>query len=120
MPNKDAVKLAAELLGKRDFSAKEMEERLVRRGYSLEESRAAVTRLIELGLLKISSGSREALLAAAREYLLKKGKALTPSSLRALGAYLARKGFEEELIEEYLTEAAAQLGAAPEEEAGDF
>jgi len=105
-PVKDAVRLGAELLAVRDYSEKEMAERLMRRGYSPEESRAAASRLSELGLIKISGSDREALRAAAREYLLKKGKALKPSTLSSLAAYLVRKGFDEELIEEYLSEAA--------------
>ena len=105
-PDKDAVRLGAELLAMRDYSEKEMAERLTRRGYSAEESRAAAARLVELGLIKISGGDREALRSAAREYLLKSGKALKPSTLSSLAAYLVRKGFDEELIEEYLSEAA--------------
>ena len=105
-PNKDAVRLGAELLAVRDYSEKEMAERLMRRGYSPEESRAAASRLVELGLIKISGSDREALKSAAREYLLKKGKVLKPSTLSSLAAYLVRKGFDEDLIEEYLSEAA--------------
>ena len=104
--NKDAVRLGAELLAVREYSEKEMAERLMRRGYSPEESRASSFRLVELGLIKISGNDREALRSAAREYLLKKGKALKPSTLSSLAAYLVRKGFDEELIEEYLSEAA--------------
>ena len=105
-PNKDAVRLGAELLAVRDYSEKEMAERLMRRGYSPEESRAAASRLVELGLIKISGNDREALQSAAREYLLKKGKDLKPSTLSSLAAYLVRKGFSEDLVEEYLNEAA--------------
>ena len=90
-PNKDAVRLGAELLAVRDYSEKEMTERLMRRGYSVEESRAAAARLVELGLIKISGNDREALRAAAREYLLKKGKDLKPSTLSSLAAYLVKE-----------------------------
>ena len=106
--SEDALKVGAELLGVRDYSREEMKARLVRRGFSLEESEAAADRLTELGLIKIGSNDREALQAAAREYLEKKGKTMKPSLLSSLAAYLSRKGFSEELIEEYL-EAAAEV-----------
>ena len=114
-PAKDAVRLGAELLAVRDYSEKEMTERLTRRGYSPEESRAAAARLVELGLIKIAGNDREALRIAAREYLLKKGKELKPSTLSSLAAFLVRKGFDEELIEEYLSEA-AEVMRDPERE----
>lgn len=114
-PDKDAVRLGAELLAMRDYSEKEMTERLTRRGYSPEESRAASARLVELGLIKIAGNDREALRNAAREYLLKKGKELKPSTLSSLAAYLVRKGFDEELIEEYLCEAAEVIRSQDQE-----
>lgn len=112
---KDPVRLGAELLAVRDYSRQEMVARLIRRGYSEEESRAAADRLVELGLIKIKGGGREELAAAAKEYLLKKGRELKPSTLSSLAAYLVRKGFPEDLIEEYLNEAAEVL-RAPEQE----
>ena len=103
--SKDALKLGAELLANRDFSEQEMAARLVKRGYSEEESRAAAARLVELGLIKIKGSSRDDLAKAAREYLEKKGKNLKPSLLSSLAAYLVRKGFSEELVEEYINDA---------------
>ena len=87
----------------------------MRRGFSEEESEAAADRLVELGLIKISSNDRTALQAAAREYLEKKGKVMKPSLLSSLAAYLSRKGFSEDLIEEYL-EAAAEVMRDPKQE----
>lgn len=119
---KPAIKLAAELLGNRDFSAAEMRERLVQRGYSEEESLEAVRRLLQLGLISETGDDAEALKAAAAEWLRKREKGITPSSLRSLGAYLVRKGFEEGLVMEYLECAARAAGLAgppPEAEEGE-
>ena len=114
--SKDALKVGAELLGVRDYSREEMTARLIRRGVAPEERRPAAERLAELGLIKIRAAGREELAAAAREYLEKKGKELKPSTLAGLAAYLSRKGFPEELIEEYLNEAAEVMRGLSHEE----
>ena len=117
-PRKSAWETALKLLAGRDYSASEMLARLARRGYTREEAEETADKLKEYGYVKETGTDREQLCAMAREYLHKKNKTrLTPSVFHSLESFLLRKGFEPDLVREYLTRLAEALnsGSAPEE-----
>ena len=102
-PKIPAWDAAVKLLAGRDFSASEMLVRLARRGYEEDEAESTVARLVQLGYVVETGNDRDKLCEMAREYLLKKKKTeITAWSLRSLEAFLLRKGFDAELVMEYL------------------
>jgi SOS response regulatory protein OraA/RecX len=102
-PKQPAWDTAVKLLAGRDFSASEMIDRLTRRGYEQDEIEATVERLKEYGYVAVTGSDRLKLCEMAREYLVKRNKTeLTPGTLRSLEAYLLRKGFDADLVGEYL------------------
>jgi SOS response regulatory protein OraA/RecX len=94
---------ALRLLAGRDYSRSEMEAKLRGRGYPELETDAALDKLLSYGYVVKTGSDPDALAAMAESYLAKKGKALnTPGAFRALEAFLLRKGFDAELVREYL------------------
>lgn len=102
-PKQPAWDTAVKLLTGRDFSASEMTERLIRRGYEQDEIESTVEKLRKYGYVIETGSDRQTLCEMAREYLLKKNKTeLTPGTMRSLEAFLLRKGFDTDLVGEYL------------------
>ena len=102
-PKLPAWDAALKLLAGRDFSASEMIARLARRGYEEDESENVVAKLMQLGYVVETGNDRDKLCEMARDYLVKKNKTeITPSTLRSLEAFLLRKGFDPDLVGEYL------------------
>ena len=99
----DAWNAALRLLAGRDYSRSEMEAKLRGRGYPESEIDDTIAKLLNYGYVVETGGDADALEAMAESYLAKRGKTLTtPSAFRALERFLLRKGFEPELVREYL------------------
>jgi len=102
---------ALRLLAGRDYSRSEMEAKLRGRGYPTDEIDAALDKLLSYGYVVETGGDQEALEEMAAAYLAKRGKTLTtPSAYKALERFLLRKGFEPELVREYLVRRRDDMG----------
>jgi len=101
--NKSALEVAVKLLAGRDFSKSEMEERLARRGFDEIDIKSAIQKLLNLNYIAETGNDREKLCEMAKEYLRKKGvNNIEKKHLCSLEAFLIRKGFNIELVQEYL------------------
>ena len=100
---KTAWEIAAKLLAGRDFSRSEMEERLARRGFENEEIQTVIEKLLHYNYIIETGEDINQLALMAEEYLMKKNKSFkNKNALRSLEAFLLRKGFDHNLVTEYL------------------
>ena len=103
--NKSALDVALKLLGGRDFSKSEMEERLLRRGFAEIDIESAVQKLLKHNYIADTGNNRKKLCEMAGEYLRKKGvENIEKKHLKSLESFLIRKGFNSELVQEYLVD----------------
>ena len=101
--NKSAWEVALTLLAGRDFSRSEMEERLARRGFDEIDIESAVQKLLKHNYISETGNDRQKLCEMAGEYLRKKGvENIEKKHLKSLETFLARKGFNTDLVQEYL------------------
>jgi len=101
---------ALKLLAGRDYSRSEMLAKLRSRGYDEAAISAALDTLEKYNYVKTTGADRAQLAAMAAEYLRKrKGDPASPSAFRALEGFLLRKGFDENLVREYLERLAESL-----------
>ncbi|RLD09327.1 MAG: hypothetical protein DRI44_08725 [Chlamydiae bacterium] len=108
--NKSALEIAVKLLAGRDFSKSEMEERLVRRGFDETDIQSAIQKLLKQGYIAETGNDRQKLCEMAGNYLRKKNTdKIEMKHLRSLEAFLIRKGFDTELVREYLIDLSEEL-----------
>ena len=100
---KSAWEVALKLLAGRDFSRAEMEARLVRRGFDEQEIQQAVQKLLKYNYIVETGGNKEKLREMAENYLEKKNvDVIEKKRLRSLENFLLRKGFDTDLVNEFL------------------
>ncbi len=91
------------MLAGRDFSRAEMEARLARRGFDTQEIQQAVLKLLKYNYIVETGNDKNALREMAENYLEKKNiSKIEKKHLRALEAFLVRKGFDDNLVNEFL------------------
>lgn len=109
-PNKSAWEIALKLLGGRDFSKSEMEERLTRRGFDEIDIQQAVQKLLKYDYITETGNDEKKLREMVEEYIRKKGaKNIEKKHLRSLESFLIRKGFNIDLVQQYLEELNEEL-----------
>jgi len=100
---KTALEIAVSLLAKRDFSKSEMEARLTRRGFDEADIQTAVQKLLDRGYIVETGNDIQKLREMAESYLSKKNvEVIEKKHLRSLESFLLRKGFDSELVREFL------------------
>jgi len=100
---KTALDTALKLLAGKDYSRSEMEAKLVARGYSEDEILAALDKLQHYNYIVETGKDFSKLENMAEEYLSKKNKDISnPSAAKALERFLIKKGFDRDLVQEYL------------------
>jgi SOS response regulatory protein OraA/RecX len=107
---------ALKLLAGRDYALPEMQAKLAQRGYDQDEVQAALGKLARYGYVVATANDQARLEAMAAEYLRKKKNPHSAGALRALEAFLLRKGFDEELVAAHL---AARAGPHLRDDARD-
>jgi len=109
-PNKSAWEVALKLLAGRDFSRSEMEARLVRRGFDEIDIQQSIQKLLKYDYIAETGNDRQKLCEIAGEYLRKKGvENIEKKHLKSLESFLIRKGFNNDLVQQYLEELNEEL-----------
>lgn len=93
---------ALKLLAGRDYALPEMQAKLAQRGYAQAEVQATLDKLAHYGYIVQTARDQERLAAMADDYLCKKKKPGSAGALRALEAFLLRKGFDADLVAAHL------------------
>ncbi len=100
---KTPLDVALKLLAGKDYSRSEMKTKLANRDYSEEEIDETLDKLQHYNYIVETGHDLSQMESMANEYLRKKNKdANNPSSIKSLEAFLIRKGFDPELVNEYL------------------
>ncbi len=80
-----------------------MEAKLVARGYSEDEVLETLDKLQHYNYIEETGSDASKLEEMAEEYLEKKNKKISdPSAVKALERFLLKKGFEPDLVREFL------------------
>ena len=108
--NKSALEVAIKLLAGRDFSRNEMEKRLARRGFDEIDIQQTIQKLLKSDYIVETEDNEKKLREMAKEYIGKKGsKNIEKKHLRSLEAFLIRKGFNTDLVQQYLEDLNEEL-----------
>ena len=100
---KTAIDAAMKLLAGKDYSRSEMEEKLVAREYSETEILETLDKLQHYNYIVETGDNASMMEVMAEEYLRKKNKDFSnPGAVKALERFLAKKGFDQDLVQEYL------------------
>jgi len=100
---KSAWDVALKLLAGRDFSRSEMEIRLAKRGFDEPEIQETIDKLLKYNYVVETGNDIVKLKEMANDYFAKKKvDAIEKKHLRSLEAFLVRKGFNVELVNEFL------------------
>jgi len=100
---KTALDSALKLLGGKDYSRSEMEEKLVARDYSENEISETLDKLQHYNYIIETGTNSSKMEEMAGIYLKKKNKSFSnPNAVKALERFLMKKGFEQDLVQEYL------------------
>ena len=100
---KSAIDAAMKLLAGKDYSRSEMEVKLVAREYSEIEILETLDTLQHYDYIVETGNDVSKMENMAENYLRKKNKTFSnPSAVKALEAFLLRKGFDQDLVQEYL------------------
>ena len=98
-----AIDVAMKLLAGKDYSRSEMEVKLVARDYSETEILETLDKLQRYDYIVETGNDSSKMEDMADNYLRKKNKTFSnPSAVKALEAFLLRKGFEQDLVQEFL------------------
>lgn len=108
--NKSAWEVALTLLAGRDFSRSEMEERLARRDFDEIDIQQAVQKLLKYDYIAETGNDEKKLREMVEEYIRKKGaKNIEKKHLRSLESFLIRKGFNIDIVQQYLEDLNEEL-----------
>ncbi len=100
---KSAIDAAMKLLAGKDYSRSEMEVKLVARDFSETEILETLDKLQHYDYIVETGNNSSKMEDMAENYLRKKNKTFSnPSAVKALEAFLLRKGFDQDLVQEYL------------------
>ena len=100
---KSAIDVAMKLLAGKDYSRSEMEIKLVARDFSDTEILETLDKLQHYNYIVETGNDSSKMEDMAENYLKKKNKTFSnPSAVKSLEAFLLRKGFEQDLVQEFL------------------